>query len=72
MGDETKGNIEYGRLLERVDTLCDRVDESILESREARRDHERRLQKLERWRSWLAGAVAALGALFGIKTVAGG
>lgn len=28
------------------------------------RDLERRIRKLELWRSWIAGGVAALGALF--------
>ncbi len=44
------------------------IKETAAKSERVQEDHGNRLRILENWRSWLAGAIAALGSAWGLFT----
>lgn len=45
-----------------------RIDSNVSSLLEMREDHETRLRKLERFKSWLAGILALIGSGLGIQS----
>jgi hypothetical protein len=58
---QDNNRIELGRLLERVEHLCGQLDRLIAMHDEL----DRRVSKLELWRSAIVGGLAVLGGLLG-------
>jgi hypothetical protein len=63
--DEDKACLA-GQQAARIEALFDDVAEIKRDVRHIKECHEKRIARLERWRSWLAGATAVIGAYLGI------
>jgi hypothetical protein len=68
MQERRKGYEDIIAHMAKTNEALSNITETLVELKEAKKIQNGRIGKLENWRSWMIGGMAAIGALVGIKT----